>query len=205
MTPAPAGTNGLPMDAGHIVVVAASAGGVTALVHLIGMLPAGFPAPVVIVQHRSPTHPSLLRTILAGRSRLPVKDAEQNDRLERGVVYVSRPDNHLSITSEGRFSYTDGSRIRFVHSSANPLFESAAAVFGFGTVGVVLTGYGQNGTDGVQAIKMRGGTVIAQDEATAEQFGMPGSAIRTGSVDYVLPLGNIADKLVKLIAPPPVL
>jgi two-component system chemotaxis response regulator CheB len=187
---------------GRIVVMAASAGGISALVRLLEMLPANFPAPLVIVQHRTPTHPSLLTTILAARSRLRVDDARDGEHLQPGVVYVARPDLHLSVTPDGRFAYSDGSRIRFVMSSANPLFESAAAAFGAGTIGVVLSGYGRDGTDGVQAIRIRNGVVIAQDEATAEQFGMPGSAILTGSVDYVLPIEDIAEKLVKLVTVP---
>jgi len=189
----------------HIVVVASSAGGIAALVHLLEMLPRNFAAPIVIVQHRTPTHASLLKDILAARTQLRVEDAVAGGRVERGVVYVARPDLHLTIDSSGCFSYVDGSRIRFVLSSANPLFESAAALFGQGTIGVVLTGYGQDGTDGVQAIKMRGGTVIAQDEATSGQSGMPNSAISTGSVDYVLPIEEIAGRLVRLVTPPPAL
>ncbi len=185
---------------GYIVVIGASAGGIQSLVTLLGGLPADFPAPIVIVQHRSPTHDSLLTRILGSQSRLRVEDAVEGEALAPGVVYVARPDRHLTITSEGRFSYWDGARIRFVQSSANPLFESAAVMFGTGAIGVVLSGSGTNGTDGVQAIKARGGAVIAQNKATSERFEMPASAIRAGAVDEILPIEDIAPALVRLVS-----
>ena len=97
-----------------------------------------------------------------------------------------------------RFELIDGRRIRHVFSSANPLFTTAADVLG-PVIGVVLTGMGRDGTDGVQAVKEAGGVVIAQDEATSEWFSMPRSAIATGAVDYVLPLDRIGAKLVELL------
>jgi two-component system chemotaxis response regulator CheB len=101
----------------------------------------------------------------------------------------------LVIQAYRTFGLSVGRRIRHVHSSANPLFESAAGVLGSRVIAVVLTGGGSDATDGVQAIKLRGGMVIAQDQATSQTFGMPGSAIATGAVDYILPLDQIAPAL----------
>jgi two-component system chemotaxis response regulator CheB len=140
----------------------------------------------------------MLVPILERRTVLPVTEAFEGEMLEPGTVYVARPDQHLTLTDAGRLAYHDGRRIRHVLSSANPLFTTAADAFGTGAIGVVLTGFGRDGTDGVQAIKRRGGVVIAQNEPTSERFDMPRSAISTGAVDYILPLEEIAATLVRL-------
>lgn len=183
-----------------VVVIGASAGGVGALSTIVNALPADFPAPVVIVLHRTPTAESLLVEILARRSLLPVMDARAGEPLIPGVIYISRPDQHLSVTPGRCFAYSDGRKIRFVFSSVNPLFSSAAAVYGPGTIAVVLSGAGRDGTDGVQTVKASGGIVIAQDQGTADHFSMPKSAIETGAVDYVLPIDDIAPALVRLVS-----
>jgi two-component system chemotaxis response regulator CheB len=179
------------------VVIAPSAGGLRALRTILAGLLKSFPAAVVVVQHRSIG--SMLTSLLEKKSVLPVSDAVEGQTIEAGRVYVNRPDRHLTINDEHRFEYRDGQKIRHVLSSANPLFESSADVFGHGTIGVMLTGSDHDGTDGVQAIKSGGGIVIAQDKATSEHFHMPASAISTGSVDYVLPLDDIAPALVRLV------
>ena len=180
-----------------LVVIGASAGGIEALSKVLQGLPRSFPAAVVVVQHRLPNKESILATILGRQTILPVVEARDGEALEAGTVYIARPDQHLTVTSSGRFAYHDGQRIRHVLSSANPLFASAANTFGAQAIGVVLTGSGADGTDGVQAIKGRGGIVIAQDRATSERFEMPGSAIASGAVDQVLPLEDIAPALVR--------
>ena len=183
-----------------VVVIGASAGGIDALSTLLAGLPPDFPAPVIIVQHRAPKAGSLLISILARRSRLPVSEAESGGAIVPGTVYIARSDMHLTITNDRHFAYTDGHPIRHVLSSINPLFMSSAAVFGTQAIAVVLSGAGHDGTDGVQAVKAQGGIVIAQDEATAAQFGMPASAIASGVVDFVLPIQDIAPALVDLVA-----
>jgi two-component system chemotaxis response regulator CheB len=183
----------------RIVVAAASAGGIGALSTLLRGLPTDFPAPIVVVQHRRPFTQSLLPAILQRSSPLPVVEARPGAVCAPGFVYLARPELHLSVTRQGRFAYSDGRRIRHLLSSANPLFESAASAFGPGAVAVVLTGTGMDGTDGVQAIRAAGGIVIAQDERTSQYFGMPRSAIRSGVVDYVLPIEQVAPALVRLV------
>jgi two-component system chemotaxis response regulator CheB len=182
-----------------MIAIAGSAGGVTALVDLLAQLPADLPAAVVIVQHRSATKQSLLEGILSRHASLPVQMAAAGTPLLPGRVYIARPDLHLRVDAERRFSYVDGTRVRGVLSSANPLLESAAPVFRDRLIAVVLTGSGLDATDGVQSVKAYGGTVIAQDQATSLFFGMPGSAIRTGAVDHVLPLAAIAPALVEMV------
>jgi two-component system chemotaxis response regulator CheB len=151
------------------------------------------------VQHRSPVGPSLLPRILARRTPLAVKLASEGEELRPGTVYLAPADQHLVIEARRRLAFTDGRRIRFVRSSANPLLESAAEVLGGRVIAVVLTGGGADATDGVQAVKAAGGVVIAQDRATSQVFGMPRSAIETGAVDYVLPLDEIAPTLRRLV------
>jgi len=183
-----------------VVLVAASAGGFQAVSTIVKALPADLPAAVVILVHRSPNRRSVLGRLLARQSKLPVVDAANGQRIEPGVVYIARPDRHLLIGADRRFSYRDGARIKHLRSSANPMFESGARELGADAIAVVLTGSGTDGTDGVQDIRRHGGTVIAQDEATSAHFGMPGSAIETGAVDYVKPLLDIAPTLIELIA-----
>jgi two-component system chemotaxis response regulator CheB len=183
-----------------VVLIAASADGIAATSQIIRALPHDFPAAVVIVQHRPPFRPSLLTDLLAARTTLAVTDAMTGQRLRAGTIYLAKPDRHLMFSETGTFRYIDGTRIRFLRSSANPLFESAARIFGSNAVAVVLTGSGMDATDGVQAVKTRGGIVIAQDPATATHPSMPTAAIRTGVVDYVLPIEQIAPTLIRLLA-----
>jgi two-component system chemotaxis response regulator CheB len=124
-----------------------------------------------------------------------VVGAAEGETIHPGTVYVARSDSHLTVAADRRFRYRDGTRISFVRSSANPLFESAARVFDGHVIAVVLSGAGHDATDGVQGVKAHGGLVIAQDEATSAHWSMPESAIRSGAVDYVLPLGEIASAL----------
>ena len=105
----------------------------------------------------------------------------------------------MVVKPERTLALRDGHKIRFLLSSANPLFESAAAVLGPRVIAVVLTGSGSDASDGVRAVKAAGGAVIAQDQATSQHFSMPREAIRTGAVDYVLPLDRIAPALVSLV------
>ena len=182
------------------VLVAASAGGLSALTAVLSELPANFPAGVAIVQHIEPHHRSMLAEILGRSCALPVTQATDGQRFEPGVVYVAPPDHHLLVDADGSLSLTRTELVHFVRPSADLLFESGAASFGRRAIGVVLTGTGSDGSLGVEAIKRRGGTVIAQDEETSDFFGMPGAAIEAGAVDFVLPLGQIPDALISLVA-----
>lgn len=185
-----------------LIVLAASMGGVNALQLILSKLPSDLPAAVVIVLHRSGN--SMLEHVLRFRAKMPVDTAIDGDRVEPGMIYVARPDAHLTITGRHQFLHVDGKRRRFLRSSANPLLESAAEAFQQRAIAVVLTGSGTDATDGVQTIRRHGGIVIAQDETTANHFGMPSSAINTGVVNYVLPLEGIAPALVAIVNGQPV-
>lgn len=183
----------------ELVVIAASAGGVKALQQVLSDLPADFPVPICIVQHRSPRFPDLLPVVLARRSRLRVKRSEPGEPLVPGTVYLAPVNAHLIVNPDRTLDFINGRRIHHVLSSANPLFLSAAKTGGTRTIGVVLTGMDSDGTDGVQAIRQQGGIVIAQDRASSEHFDMPSSAINSGAVDYVLPLDRIGVALSDLV------
>ena len=188
------------MDAAFdVVALAASAGGLTALSSVLADLPAGFPAGILVVQHLDPRHRSLMADILSRRTRLEVKQAEDGDRLAGGRVYIAPPNRHLLLNGDGSLSLTQTELVHFVRPSADLLFESVAASYKDRSIAVVLSGSGGDGSMGVKAIKKMGGTVLAQDQRTSEFFGMPGAAIDSGNVDFVLPLEEIAPALVTLV------
>lgn len=188
-----------PKAAFDIVAVAASAGGLRALTKVMSALTPDFPAAVVVVQHLDPRHRSLMAELLSRQSRLPIKQAEEGDQLRPGSVYVGSPDRHLLVNADGTLSLSRTELVHFLRPSADLLFESVAASFKDRAIAVVLTGTGADGATGIQAIKKMGGTVVAQDEATSEFFGMPNAAIQTGQVDFVLPLSEIAAALTTLV------
>lgn len=182
-----------------IIALAASAGGLRALGHILKELPADFPAALVVVQHLDPRHRSLMADILRRRTALKVKEAEEGDVLRPGTVYTAPPNKHLLVHSDGTLALTQTELVHFVRPSADLLFESAAASYKDRVVAVVVSGSGRDGAMGVRAVKKMGGTVIVEAQSTAEFFGMPGAAIETGCVDFVLPLEEIAPALVKLV------
>jgi two-component system chemotaxis response regulator CheB len=182
-----------------VVALAASAGGLRALSHVLSALPAGFPAAVVVVQHLDPRHRSLMADILSRRTALVVKQAEEGDAVRPGTVYIAPPDRHLLVNPDGTLSLSQSELVHFVRPSADLLFESVAASYKDRVIAVVLTGSGSDGAMGLKAIKKMGGTVVVQDEATSEFFGMPGAAIQTGTVDFILPLNEIPSALVTLV------
>lgn len=185
----------------RLVAIGASAGGLNAFSTILAALPENFPAPIVIVQHLSADFPSRLAYLLGDVTRLPVKEAQQDDRLRAGRVYVAPPGKHLVINSNLSLSLSLAPKVHHCRPSADVLFRSAAASCAAGTIGVVLTGGDGDGADGIQAIKAAGGITIAQDLPSSQQPSMPLNAAATGSVDYVLPLPEIAAALVTLVQP----
>jgi two-component system chemotaxis response regulator CheB len=182
-----------------VVAMAASAGGLAAISEVLGGLPAEFPAAIVVVQHIDPRHRSLMADILSRRTSLRVKEAEAGEMVDEGTVYVAPPNRHLLVNADGTLSLTQTELVHFVRPSADLLFESVAAGYRERAIAVVLSGTGVDGSMGVEAVKKMGGTVIAEDEQTSEFFGMPQAAIRTGAVDFVLPLGEISSALKALV------
>ncbi|HTG32467.1 MAG TPA: chemotaxis protein CheB [Thermoanaerobaculia bacterium] len=184
----------------HVVALAASAGGLAAVSQILSGLPADFPAPILVVQHLDPHHRSWLAEILTRRTGLRVLQVRGGEQLAAGTVFLAPPGQHLLVTADGTLSLSDTARVQFVRPSADVLFGSLAESWDSGAIAVVLTGTGKDGADGVRAVKGRGGTVIVQDEASAEFFGMPNAAIQTGTANQILPLDAIAAALMELTA-----
>ncbi|WP_344406338.1 chemotaxis protein CheB [Streptomyces longisporus] len=181
-----------PTDGFEAVAVASSAGGINGLITLLAALDSGFPAPILVVQHLDPRHRTVIAEVLDRRTELDVKLAEDQERTRPGAVYIAPPDRHLLVRPGGLLALSDSELVHFVRPSADLLFESVAGAYGPRAIACVLTGTGRDGAMGVDAVKSRGGTVIVQDPATAEFRGMPEAAVGTGSVDFVLPLEEIA-------------
>lgn len=184
-----------------IVAIASSAGGIQALSVLLGALGPDLPVPVLIVQHLDRRHRTVLAEILARRTVLRVKLAEAEEHALPGTIYIAPPDRHLLVGPDGSLTLTSTELVHFVRPSADLLFESVAGAYGPEAIACVLTGTGRDGAMGVDAVKSRGGTVIAQDPLTAEFPGMPQAAVDTQAVDFVLPLEEIATVVRGLVEP----
>jgi two-component system, chemotaxis family, protein-glutamate methylesterase/glutaminase len=182
-----------------ILAIASSAGGITALGRVLGELPVEFPVPIVVVQHLDPRHETIIAEVIGRRTRLSVKLAAEGERAESGRIYIAPPNRHLLVGSGGVMSLTSSELVHFVRPSADLLFESVAATYGPRALVCVLTGTGSDGTMGASAIKSRRGTVIVEDPDRAEFKGMPESVVASGSVDFVLPLEEIADVICGLV------
>ncbi len=195
--------NETPCDPARCVIaMAASAGGLQALSVILGGLPADFPAAIAIVMHLSPSHKSLLAEILSSRSLLEVRQAKTGDILCHSSVFVAPPNQHMSVVQGGRIelSSSEAEKVHFARPSAEPLFATVAAVYQKHAIAVVLTGGDGDGSFGVQIIKDQGGMVIAQNRPTSQDFSMPETSIKTGDVDFVLPLSEIAPMLIELVS-----
>lgn len=180
-----------------IVVVGASAGGVDALSRLVADLPIGLAAAVFVVLHVSPGARSWLPEILDRRGPLPVRHARHGDAIEPGRILVAPPDFHLELgATEVRLVH--GPRQNSSRPSVNALFRSAAAHHRARVVGVVLSGYLDDGAEGMREIVTHGGVGIAQDPAEAVNPEMPENAIRRADLKLVLPVAGIARKLREL-------
>jgi two-component system, chemotaxis family, protein-glutamate methylesterase/glutaminase len=180
-----------------IIVIGASAGGVTALRALASGLPADLRAAVFVVVHSSPQSPGILPRLLTRVGRLPAVRAVDGATFRQGCIYVAPPDRHLLI-DDGRISVTLGPRENGFRPAVDPLFRSAAAQHGPRVVGIILSGGLDDGTRGLQLIKREGGVAIAQDVEEATIPNMPLSAIRNVEVDHVLPAAEIPALIARL-------
>jgi two-component system chemotaxis response regulator CheB len=176
-----------------IIVVGASAGGLTALRTMIASLSGGLPAAVCVVQHIG-DHASHLPSLLDGVGPLRVAEAEDGDPIEPGVVYVAPPSHHL-VVGPGHLHLIRGPRENFARPAVDPLFRSAAEHFGPRAIGVILSGQLNDGTAGLYEIKRRGGLAVVQDPLDAEYPGMPQSAIDHVTVDYRVAASALPDLL----------
>ena len=180
-----------------MVVVGSSEGGLKALEVLLAGLPADFPLPVILVQHRRKDSDDRLATLLQLHSALPVSEAQDKGAVEPARVYLAPANYHLVIDG-GLLCLSTEAPVGFARPSIDVLFESAADAYGEGLIGVILTGSSQDGARGVAKIKACGGFAVVQDPKTAESVAMPEAAIAAAQVDRILPLWEIAPSLTAL-------
>jgi two-component system chemotaxis response regulator CheB len=181
----------------ELVAIGASLGGPRALAALLRGLPAPFPAPIAVVQHIADGFTEGLASWLSTETRLDVHEARDGEPLLPGVVVLAPTGRHL-VVGEGLVRLSDAPPVETFRPSVTPLLVSAARVYGARACGVILTGMGRDGAEGLRAIKDAGGPTLVQDEATSTVFGMPRAAIELGAADRVLPLDEIPRVLAEL-------
>jgi two-component system chemotaxis response regulator CheB len=183
-----------------IVVIAASTGGPAAVMRVVSSLPRNLQAAVLLVLHMPGAFTKPFISQLSEVSQLPVKEAEQNEAMQAGTIYLCPGSHHVRLSFTGKLNLDPGDRIDGYRPCADVAVESIAAHTRSATVAVVLTGMGNDAAKGVKFAKAAGGYVIAQDEATSMIFGMPAEAIKTGAVDEILPLDEISIAIEKRVA-----
>ncbi|WP_010477554.1 protein-glutamate methylesterase/protein-glutamine glutaminase [Thermococcus zilligii] len=181
------------------VAIAASTGGPQSLLRVFEKLPGELDAGVLLVQHMPPGFTKSFAMRLDNISNINVKEAEDGEVVYNNWAYVAPGDYHMEVTMRNgkpTIRLYNGPKIHGVRPAADPMMKSVANLFGKKTVGVVMTGMGRDGAEGLAEIKRQGGITIAQDKETSIIFGMPKAAIELGVVDYVVPLDKIADTIV---------
>jgi two-component system chemotaxis response regulator CheB len=183
-----------------VVVLGASTGGPATVMRLAPGFTRDFPAAVFLVQHMPAAFTTQYALQLAEFTGIRVKEAEANESVQPGTLYICPGGQHLRVTPTGRINLDSVTgRIDGYLPNIDVTLESVAAYAGAMSIGVVLTGMGSDGARGARAIKTAGGVVLAQDEATSVIFGMPAEAIKTGAVEQVLPLDDIYPAIEKRV------
>jgi two-component system, chemotaxis family, protein-glutamate methylesterase/glutaminase len=185
----------------NIVVIGASWGGLNAFKTLLPLFPKTFSASVFIVQHQLPSTRNLLPDILGPYTHLPVIQPKDGTAFKPGVIYVA-PSNHHLLVQKEHVAVTFGPRENRARPSIDALFRSAAAYQGPRVIGVLLTGYQNDGVGGLSAIQRCGGIAVVQDPAEAEVPELPQTAIERLAVDHILPLARIAETLAQRVTQP---
>jgi len=180
-----------------IVVIGASVGGVEALKVLVAGLPSTLSAALLTVLHRPIHGPSTLREILERVGSLPVSYPEDGDLIVPRQTYLATADKHLSVKK--RIRLTNGAKENHPRPAIDVLFRFTSASFGPGVIGIVLSGYLNDGTAGLRAVKDAGGVAVVQSPEEAQRKPMPLSAIQHVAVDRVLPVADLANEIIRLV------
>ena len=194
----------LPMIPPRILLIGASTGGPQALNRVLAQLGGVIDqAPVLVVQHMPPTFTTILAEHLSRAVGRPAREAINGEEVRAGHIYVAPGGRHMRVRRHDgnpTIALDDGPLVNFCKPAVDPLFDSAAEVWGSKNLAVVLTGMGSDGTRGAATLTSAGGTVIAQDEETSVVWGMPGSVANAGLCSAVLPIDEIAPKVIRLFA-----
>lgn len=188
-----------------IVAIGSSTGGPNALADVIPLLPANFPVPVVITQHMPPMFTRLLAERLSGMSPLTVKEATEGAQLTPGSVWIAPGDCHLvlrKLNTSVIATLTKGPPENSCRPAVDVMLRSVVTCYGGAVLSVILTGMGQDGMRGCEAVREAGGSVLAQDEATSVVWGMPGFVVRAQLANAVLPLASVAQGIIDRVMPP---
>jgi two-component system chemotaxis response regulator CheB len=181
--------------ASKVIAMVSSTGGPKVLAEIFGGLNAGFPVPILVVQHMSPGFIQGLAGWLEDQASLRVQVAREGDSLRPGEILLAPDDVHMTVGEHPRIHLVEAPPVRGHRPSGNYLLESAGRRFGRRALGVVLTGMGRDGAEGMKHLKAAGGRTVVQDEATSAIFGMPKAAMDLGVVDQVLPPWGITAEL----------
>ncbi len=185
-----------------VVAMASSTGGPQSLLKVFPKFPENLRAAILLVQHMPPGFTKSFAKRLDGLSKINVKEAEDGEPIQENWAYVAPGDYHMEVqlrAGKPVITLNKKPKMHGVRPAADPMMITAAEAFGRRTVGVVMTGMGRDGAQGIVAIKKKGGITIAQDKETSIIFGMPKAAIETGMVDYVVPLDKIAETVVMAV------
>lgn len=181
-----------------IIAIGSSTGGTVALEYLFKQLPKNLP-PIVVTQHMPIGFTYQFAKRLNELSELEIKEAEDEELIQPGTVYIAKGGIHLTFVRKGEFLYTkfdNRDKVQYQKPSVDVMFDSLAEVAGKNTLGILLTGMGRDGAEGLLKIKNKGGYTIAQDEKTSIVWGMPKAAIDIGAANEVLPLEKIVDSII---------
>ena len=184
-----------------VIAIGASTGGTEALKDVLSRMPHNSPG-IVVVQHMPANFTTAFAERLNGLSQITVKEAEDNDAVIQGKALIAPGNHHMLLRRSGARYYVevkDGPRVLHQRPSVDVLFKSTAKYAGSNSIGVILTGMGSDGAEGLLEMKQAGARTIAQDEKTCVVFGMPKEAIKIGAADKVVPLGQVAQEILRMV------
>ncbi len=183
----------------EVVAIVCSTGGPKALLSILKDIPANFSVPIVVVQHITPGFGQGLIDWLNAETDLRVKFADQGEKIEAGIVYFAKDDHHIRVTSDGTIDLSHEADVVGLRPYGNYLFDSVAEHFGKRSIGIILTGMGRDGADGLKKMKDNGAVTIGQDKQSSVVYGMPKEAFDIGGISIQLPLEQIAEQIKKLV------